>query len=277
MPIDVPWRELTRRAARVGHRRRRLVAAAQVVRRERFFAWLESKAYKMHVRVLLSKYRCYDACPDVRRARASSPSRCSGGSATLDDARCRDRRREARFRAHLPALSDDAFAALPGLSIHDLMMLPVERTLAFFERVELPQPLDDAAELVLGEIRQPACVISATWGSATSRSIGSRARCRAARCSASISRRRSARRSSTRCSCSMSRASACIRATSAASSTCSTKLRDAGNTLLVVEHDAQVMLAADRIIDIGPGPGPRRRRGRVQRLAGGAARGPASR
>ena len=33
------------------------------------------------------------------------------------------------------------------------MMLPVERALEFFERVELPQPFDDAAELVLGEIR----------------------------------------------------------------------------------------------------------------------------
>jgi len=33
------------------------------------------------------------------------------------------------------------------------------------------------------------------------------------------------------------------------------RLRDAGNTLLVVEHDPQLMLAADRIIDIGPGPG----------------------
>ncbi|MFT5393351.1 MAG: excinuclease ABC subunit A, partial [Gammaproteobacteria bacterium] len=33
------------------------------------------------------------------------------------------------------------------------------------------------------------------------------------------------------------------------------RLRDAGNTLLVVEHDAQVMLAADRIVDMGPGPG----------------------
>ena len=33
------------------------------------------------------------------------------------------------------------------------MMLPVERTREFFERVELPRPLDDAAELVLGEIR----------------------------------------------------------------------------------------------------------------------------
>src|SRR5690606_21378564 len=33
------------------------------------------------------------------------------------------------------------------------------------------------------------------------------------------------------------------------------KLRDAGNTLLVVEHDGEVMRAADRIIDLGPGPG----------------------
>ena len=33
--------------------------------------------------------------------------------------------------------------------------------------------------------------------------------------------------------------------------------RDAGNSLVVVEHDPQVMLAADRILDIGPGPGER--------------------
>jgi excinuclease ABC subunit A len=33
------------------------------------------------------------------------------------------------------------------------------------------------------------------------------------------------------------------------------RLRDAGNTLLVVEHDREVMEAADRILDMGPGPG----------------------
>ena len=33
------------------------------------------------------------------------------------------------------------------------------------------------------------------------------------------------------------------------------RLRDAGNTLVVVEHDPAVMLAADRMLDIGPGPG----------------------
>lgn len=33
------------------------------------------------------------------------------------------------------------------------------------------------------------------------------------------------------------------------------RLKEAGNTLIVVEHDPQVMLAADRVVDIGPGPG----------------------
>jgi excinuclease ABC subunit A len=28
-----------------------------------WFAWLETKAYKMHVRVMLSRYRSYDPCP----------------------------------------------------------------------------------------------------------------------------------------------------------------------------------------------------------------------
>ncbi|HEX5805685.1 MAG TPA: excinuclease ABC subunit A, partial [Macromonas sp.] len=35
------------------------------------------------------------------------------------------------------------------------------------------------------------------------------------------------------------------------------RLRNAGNTLVVVEHDPAVMLAADRVIDMGPGPGER--------------------
>ena len=33
------------------------------------------------------------------------------------------------------------------------------------------------------------------------------------------------------------------------------KLRDLGNTLIVVEHDEETMYAADHIIDMGPGPG----------------------
>jgi excinuclease ABC subunit A len=35
------------------------------------------------------------------------------------------------------------------------------------------------------------------------------------------------------------------------------RLRDAGNSLVVVEHEPQIMFAADRILDMGPGPGER--------------------
>ena len=42
------------------------------------------------------------------------------------------------------------------------------------------------------------------------------------------------------------------------------RLRDLGNTLIVVEHDEDTMFAADHIVDIGPGAGRTRRRGRVR-------------
>ena len=52
------------------------------------------------------------------------------------------------------------------------------------------------------------------------------------------------------------------------------RLRDNGNSLLVVEHDPQIMLAADRIVDLGPGPGEHGGRivfnGTPAELAGGA-------
>ena len=43
------------------------------------------------------------------------------------------------------------------------------------------------------------------------------------------------------------------------------RLRDLGNTLIVVEHDEDTMRAADYIVDIGPGRRRPRRRGRVRR------------
>jgi excinuclease ABC subunit A len=44
-----------------------------------YFRWLESKAYKMHVRVLLSRYRAYKTCPTCSGQR-SNPMPCSGAS-----------------------------------------------------------------------------------------------------------------------------------------------------------------------------------------------------
>ena len=75
IPLDVPWRELADGAAPVGAGRRTSWVSWKKswpglwygVRR--FFAWLETKSYKMHIRVLLSKYRAYTPCTACGGAR----------------------------------------------------------------------------------------------------------------------------------------------------------------------------------------------------------------
>ena len=261
VPIDVPWRELTREQrawvidGEGSWRQRKWYGVA------RFFAWLESKAYKMHVRVLLSKYRSYDVCPTCSGARLKPESLlwrlgslAAAAAVVAPERRFRARPLVAPEGGHLPALGDEAFATLPGLSIHDLMMLPVERTLAFFDRVELPQPLDDAAELVLGEIRSRLKYL---------RDVGLRY-LTLDRQSRTLSGGEVQRINlTTALGTSLVNTLFVLDEPSVGLHPRDlgrivevlTKLRDAGNTLLVVEHDAQVMLAADRIIDMGPGPG----------------------
>ena len=77
----------------------------------------------------------------------------------------------------------------------------------------------------------------------------------AARRSASGWRRRSGQAWSACCTCSTSRASACTNATTTGSSTRLIRLRDLGNTLIVVEHDEDTIRTADWVVDIGPGAG----------------------
>src|SRR5690606_6006694 len=124
---------------------------------ERFFAWLEGRAYKMHIRVLLSKYRSYDVCPACDGARLK-PASLLLRIGTLDDAAAVVEP-AARFRPRNLEVDDETFARLPGLTIHDVMLLPLERALVFFERLRdkgvgaaATPPLSGAAELVLAEI-----------------------------------------------------------------------------------------------------------------------------
>jgi hypothetical protein len=58
-----------------------------VVRRARFFGYLESKAYKMHIRVLLSKYRSYTPCGTCGGARLKLSAAVAHGL----EGRCRRR------------------------------------------------------------------------------------------------------------------------------------------------------------------------------------------
>ena len=120
---------------------------------KRFFEYLESKAYKMHIRVLLSKYRAYTPCTACDGARLKPDALLwrVGGDADAQAAMPAGRYR--RFRPAGVRWGDEQLASLPGLAIHDVMLLPIERVRRFFEAIELPKPLDEAADLLLTEIR----------------------------------------------------------------------------------------------------------------------------
>ncbi|MBA4061967.1 MAG: excinuclease ABC subunit A, partial [Verminephrobacter sp.] len=103
---------------------------------QRFFDYLESKAYKMHIRVLLSKYRSYTPCPVCAGARLKTESllwrigRKEDADAVMDPGQ--------RFMPQGVQWSRAQLEALPGLCLHDLMLLPIDRLRQFFARMQLP-------------------------------------------------------------------------------------------------------------------------------------------
>ncbi|GMU65592.1 MAG: UvrABC system protein A [Acidobacteriota bacterium] len=64
IPLDRPWRELTE-AQRAWIWR----GEGEFVNLDGFFRWLEARTYKVHVRVLLARYRAYNPCPDCGGSR----------------------------------------------------------------------------------------------------------------------------------------------------------------------------------------------------------------
>ena len=220
----------------------------------RFFAWLETKSYKMHIRVLLSKYRAYTPCAVCEGARLKLDA-LLWRLGTKDDAdRVLDPSR--RFRPAGAPWTGEQLVALPGLTVHDLMLLPIERAAAFFARLHLPAPVDEATDLLLGEIRSRLGYLGQVG-------LGYLTLDRQSRTLSGGEVQR-------------------INLTTAlGTSLVNTlfvldepsiglhprdmgrviqvmeRLRDAGNSLVVVEHDPQIMLAANRVMDIGPGPGER--------------------
>jgi len=260
VPVDTPWHELTAEQrgwvfeGDAGWVSWRKSWPGKWYGVGRFFKWLETKAYKMHVRVLLSRYRAYTPCESCSGARLRSDALCwrlgtkEDADAVLDPGR--------RFAPNGVKFGAETLARLPGLTVHDLMLLPVEKTRAFFQDLHLPSPLDEATDLLLTDIRarfsylgevglgyltldrqsrtlsggevQRINLTTALGTSLTNTlfvldepSIGLHPR-------------------------DMGRVIGVMK-----------KLRGAGNSLVVVEHDPQIMLAADRILDLGPGPGER--------------------
>jgi excinuclease ABC subunit A len=223
IPADRPWREMTRRQKKWVLQGEGEWDGKHWYGVRGFFDYLETKAYKMHIRVYLSRYRSYLTCPDCDGARL-------------------------RPEALLWRLGEG------GPNMHDVAVMPLDRCLAFFTEFVLPRPLDEATELLMKEVRSRlGYLVEVGLGYLTlerqSRTLSGGEVQRLNLTTAlgtslvntlfvldepSIGLHQS----------DINRLVGVLK-----------RLRDAGNTLLVVEHDPDVIRAADRIIDMGPGPG----------------------
>ncbi len=216
IPINIPFKELKPEqvaAVRNGF--------GDYIGIDRFFEKLESKTYKMHVRVLLSRYRGYSTCTACKGSRL---------------------RREALQ------------VKIEGKSIYDCVKIPVEQSLDFFSNLKLSEYDALVGERVLKEIIKRLTFLNNVG-------IGYLT---LDRLSSSLSGGETQRINL---------------ATSLGSSLVGTlyvldepsiglhprdnarlinilkNLRDIGNTVLVVEHDPDMMKSADILIDMGPKAG----------------------
>jgi excinuclease ABC subunit A len=216
IPLDVPWADLEDE-----HKNLILKGEGKFLGVRGFFNHLERKKYKLHVRVFLSRYRGYSLCPD-----------CNGSRLRL----------EARQ------------VKIKGRNICEVCALTVEDALRFFQQVELSAEQAEIADRLLQEIRERLRFLN---------DVG-------------LEYLTLDRLSST---LSGGEAQRIQLATSLGSRLVGTlyvldepsiglhprdthrlikilhDLRDLGNTILVVEHDPDIMRAADRILDLGPGAG----------------------
>ena len=228
---------------------------------KRFFEYLETKSYKMHIRVLLSKYRSYTLCGECNGARLQTESllwrigSLAGADLAMPAAK--------RFLPNGVSWSRSQLETLPGLCLYDMMLLPIDRLRQFFDHMASDASLtahaqaeQQALHLLLDEIRTRLKYL----------------------CDVGIGYLSLDRQSRTLSGGEVQRINL---TTALGTSLVNTlfvldepsiglhprdmhritqamlRLRDAGNTLVVVEHDPAVMLAADRIVDMGPGPGER--------------------
>jgi excinuclease ABC subunit A len=216
IPMDVAWNELDR-----DYQRLVIEGEGRFLGVRGFFNYLERKKYKLHVRVFLSRYRGYSVC-----------SACNG-------ARLRVEARQVKIN---------------GKNIRDVCSMTIEDASKFFEALELTEQEAGIAERLLQEIRERLRFLN---------EVG-------------LEYLTLDRLAST---LSGGEAQRIQLATSLGSRLVGTlyvldepsiglhsrdthrlikilhNLRDLGNTILVVEHDRDVMQASDTIIDLGPGAG----------------------
>jgi excinuclease ABC subunit A len=216
VPLDVPWQELSEEARKFVWR-----GNGEFVNLEEFFAWLERRAYRVHVRVLLARYRAYDPCPNCAGTRLRPDAlavRVEGESlpdlarrsieelrSWWQDREWSDRQREVA--GHLLAELGARIEFLHRVGLDYLSLDRQARTLSGGEsqRIHLSAALGSGLTTTLYVLDEPT--------------VGLHPR-------------------------DSDRLLGLLR-----------DLAERGNTVLVVEHDRTIIQGADHIIDLGPGAG----------------------
>ena len=220
IPVDVPFAKLT--AAQ-----RKLIQHGVPKRKfgglDGFFAWLERRKYKMHIRVFLSRWRSYRVCPACRgtRLRPEALDARIGG------------RNIAEITAMQIGEAAEFFRRLdlsePQRRIGQMMLQQVQLRLGYLEAVGLGYlTLDRTIRTLSGGEARRVALTSALGSSLVNMlyvldepSIGLHPR-------------------------DVQRLVQSIH-----------DLRDRDNTVVVVEHEEAMIRAADEVIEIGPGAGER--------------------
>ena len=221
VPLNVPWRDMPEAARETVLRGKDGFAGVMG-----FFAQMERKKYKLHVRVMLSKYRGYAECPD-----------------------CRGQRLRAEARAVRIGNGKTG-----GKNICQATALTIAEAAEFFDALKLSPMQEEIAGPILLEVRQRLSFLVAVGLEyltldrlASTLSGGEAQRIQLA----------------TSLGSQLVGALYVLDEPSIGLHTRDTarlihileRLRDLGNTIIVVEHDADILRAADHLLDLGPGAG----------------------
>jgi excinuclease ABC subunit A len=225
-----------------------------------YFRWLESKAYKMHVRVLLSRYRAYQTCPacggkrlqpEALLYRLALPTKeVIRGSVISNQAAALPN----RSAAATGLLNTDS--PITGYSLADFYALSIRDALHVVEslRTAASAGPHDPLGLVLEEIRARLGYLAEVGLDYLTLDRPTR----------TLSGGETERVNLTTCLGTrlvntlyvLDEPSVGLHPRDTARLVgILQRLRDAGNTVVVVEHEASVMRAADQIVDLGPGHG----------------------
>jgi excinuclease ABC subunit A len=216
IPLDVPWNELS-----AEHQQVVIEGDGKFLGVRGFFAHLERKKYKLHVRVFLSRYRGYSTCstcggarlrPEARHVKIEGKDICQVCSMTVEQA--------AQFFSGLKLSPEQA-------KIADKILEEIRERLRFMNDVGLEYLTLERLSSTLSGGEAQRIQLATSLGSRLvgtlyvldEPSIGLHSR-------------------------------DTVRLIKILHD-----LRNLGNTILVVEHDPEIMRSADRILDLGPGAG----------------------